>query len=292
MWRIEGTVRAKSCVKMAQLNVSVLLNAVYIEGDFSMNYFIASCGYTTQFPEQSRRIREYIADAYPNIEIVRCCVPGWKTKIYEDKMPTGELVDAWRAMPQSRVLTAEDAIWSLCPNCMNIAAEWRGAEAHALWELIDADADFPLPNLNGWHVTLQDCWRMREYTATHDAVRSLLTKMGITWEEIPNNREKADFCGKTLYRPQVDRNPQLAPKHYRDNAVGLFEPHTEEEQDRLMRAYCAQYGSDAVICYCHYCLEGLRVGASRAYHIADLIFGNVDAMKKGCCTRFSYSSPH
>ena len=41
-----------------------------------MNYFIASCGYTTQFPEQSRRIREYIADAYPNIEIVRCCVPG------------------------------------------------------------------------------------------------------------------------------------------------------------------------------------------------------------------------
>ena len=76
MWRIEGTVRAKSCVKMAQLNVSVLSNAVYIEGDFSMNYFIASCGYTTQFPEQSRRIREYIADAYPNIEIVRCCVPG------------------------------------------------------------------------------------------------------------------------------------------------------------------------------------------------------------------------
>ena len=102
-------------------------------------------------------------------------------------LPTGELADAWRAMPQSRVLTAEDAIWSLCPNCMNIAAEWRGAEAHALWELIDADA---------------------------------------------------------------------------------------------------------VICYCHYCLEGLRVGASRSYHIADLIFGNVDAMKKGCCTRFSYSSPH
>lgn len=78
----------------------------------------------------------------------------------------------------------------------------------------------------------------------------------------------------------------------RDNAVGLFEAHTEEEQDRLMRVHCAQYGSDAVICYCHYCLEGLRVGASRSYHIADLIFGNVDAMKKGCCTRFSYSSPH
>ncbi|WP_314666641.1 hypothetical protein [uncultured Selenomonas sp.] len=78
----------------------------------------------------------------------------------------------------------------------------------------------------------------------------------------------------------------------RDNAVGLFEAHTEEEQDRLMRTHCAQYRSDTVICYCHYCLEGLRIGVSRAYHIADLIFGNVDVMKKGRCTSFSYSSPH
>jgi len=93
------------------------------------------------------------------------------------------------------MLTAEDAIWSICPNCMNIAAEWRGAEAHALWELIDADADFPLPNLNGWHVTLQDCWRMREYTATHDAVRSLL--LGDAWDLLhePAARRTQRQCG-------------------------------------------------------------------------------------------------
>ena len=242
-----------------------------------MRYFIASCGYTAQFPEESRRMRDYITAAHPAMEMMRCCVPGWKTKIYEDKMPAGELIEQWKAIPQSCALTADDAIWSLCPNCMNIAAEWRGAEVHSLWELIDADVDFPLKDYHGLHVTLQDCWRMREYTPTHDAVRSLLRKMNITWEEIPSNRDRADFCGKTLYRPQVDRNPRLAPKHYRDGAVGLFVPHTEEEQEHLMHEHCAQYGTDTVICYCHYCLDGLKagMGTANAYHIADLIFGDV-----------------
>lgn len=87
-----------------------------------MRYFIASCGYTAQFPEESRRMRDYITAAHPAMEMMRCCVPGWKTKIYEDKMPAGELTEQWKAIPQSCALTADDAIWSLCPNCMNIAA--------------------------------------------------------------------------------------------------------------------------------------------------------------------------
>lgn len=77
----------------------------------------------------------------------------------------------------------------------------------------------------------------------------------------------------------------------RDNAVGLFEAHTEEEQDRLMRTHCAQYRSDTVICYCHYYLEGLRIGVSRAYHIADLIFGNVDVMKNDVARVFRTAAP-
>lgn len=239
-----------------------------------MNYCIVSCGYTAQFPEESHRMRDYITSVYPDMKIVRCCVPGWKTKIYEEKMPDGVLAEEWKVLPQSSILGSDDAIWSLCPNCMNIAEEWRGATVHSLWELIDADPDFPLKDFSGLHVTLQDCWRMRERTATHDAVRSLLKKMGITWEETERNRTTADYCGKTLYRPQVARNPQLAPRHYRDEAVGLFEPHTEEEQNRLMHEHCAQYKTDTVICYCHYCLEGLNAGSVDGRHLADLLFGD------------------
>lgn len=237
-----------------------------------MKYYIAGCVFTAQFPELSGKIREYIASR-GDLQTVRCCVPGWRTEYYEEKMPPGPCAQSWRALPQSAVFSPEDSLWSLCPNCLNIAEEWRGVrEVHSLWELLDQDDAFPLPDYSGACVTLQDCWRLRDRSATHGAVRSLLSKMNLRFLELPANREKADFCGKSLYRPQVARNPQLAPKHYRENAAGLFEPHTEEEQTLLMREYCRRYETKAVVCSCHYCLEGILAGGANGLHIAQLLF--------------------
>lgn len=237
-----------------------------------MNYYIASCVFTSKYPELSSRIQEYVA-SLGGITTVRCCVPGWKEKLYEDKMPKGRLAERWSALPQSRVFTPEDAVWSLCPNCMNIIEEWRKVErVHSLWELIDGDGGFSFPDYSGLRVTLQDCWRMQDRSATHDAVRSLLAKMNIDYAELPMNRKKADFCGKSLYRPQVARNPELAPRHYRERAAGLFQAHTEDEQNAIMRQYCRRYQTDAVVCYCHYCLEGVLAGGAAGMHLAALLF--------------------
>ena len=57
--------------------------------------------------------------------------------------------------------------------------------------------------------------------------------MNIEFVEIEKNHEETDFCGKTLYRPQIKRNYTLAPKHYKENAIGLFEEHSEEEQNEF-----------------------------------------------------------
>ena len=238
-----------------------------------MNYYIAGCVFTVKYPELSDAIQQYVASR-ADMQIVRCCVPGWKTEIYEEKMPQGPLAEKWRALPQSHEFTPEDEIWSLCPNCMNISEEWRRVKGvHSLWELIDSDEHFPFPDLSGMRVTIQDCWRMRDRTATHDAVRSLLSKMNVEYLEIPMNREKADFCGKTLYRPQVARNPQLAPLHYKEQAGDYFHEHTEEEQIQIMKEHCRQYATDTVVCYCHYCLEGLLSGGVKGLHLAQLLFG-------------------
>lgn len=239
-----------------------------------MNYYIASCVFTAKYPALSNKIQDYMA-SFCDIQTVRCCVPHWKEKIYEDKMPKGIFADKWRELPQSRVFTPDDAIWSLCPNCMNITEEWRKVkEVHSLWERIDADENFRFPDFSGMSVTVQDCWRKRDRTATHDAVRSLLSKMNIEYSEIPMNREKANFCGKSLYRPQVARNPELAPVHYGEQAKGLFREHTEEEQIEIMKDYCKRYKTDTVVCYCHYCLEGLLAGGVKGIHLAELLFGS------------------
>lgn len=67
--------------------------------------------------------------------------------------------------------------------------------------------------------------------------------------------------------------PQLAPRHYVDGAEGLFQPHTEGEQARIMAEHCARYETDTIVCYCHYCLEGLLCGGKDGRHLAELLFG-------------------
>lgn len=238
-----------------------------------MNYYISSCVFTKQFPELSHRIREYV-EAHYHFQTVRCCVPDWKVQTYEDAMPEGALREEWKRTPQSAVFMPGDEVWSLCANCVNIVEEWRGARAHSLWERIADDAAFPFPDFSGMKVTIQDCWRMRDRPETQNAVRRLLDRMHIDWVEAEKHHEDTDFCGKSLYRPQVERNPKLAPRHYREGAEGLFLPHSEEEQNAIMRAYCEAYKTQTVVCYCHYCLEGLKAGGVDGRHIAELLFGS------------------
>ena len=146
-----------------------------------------------------------------------------------------------------------------------------GVKVKSLWELLDSDTRLQLPDYEGLTVTVQDCWRSRDRSSEQQAVRSLLAKMNIEYVEAGKNHQDTDFCGVSLYRPQPPRNPKLAPKHYVENAKGLFIPHSEQEQEAIMKEYCRNYKTHAVICYCHYCLEGLKTGGVDGRHLADLI---------------------
>ncbi len=237
-----------------------------------MKYYIASCVFTAQFPDLSRRIQKYVQERF-GLKVVRCCVPSYKIKEFEDRMPDEESRAHWASLPDSGHFQPGDTVYSLCHNCNNIIDEVHtGVEVHSLWELLDRDNQFPLPDYEGLKVTLQDCWRSRDRTDEQAAVRSLLTKMHILYEEAPKNHAETGFCGISLLRAQPPRNPKLAPRHYVDGTEGLFEPHTPEEQERIMREYCAALPTKTVVCYCHYCLEGLKLGGADARHMADLLF--------------------
>ena len=238
-----------------------------------MNYYIASCVFTSQFPALSAKIQDYVRERF-DLTVVRCCVPKYKLQDFEERMPEGEFRERWKELPDSAAFTADDKVYSLCHNCNNIIEEMHpGVKVHSLWELLDRDDTFPFPDYQGLTVTVQDCWRSRDRADEQKAVRSLLRKMNVSYVEAANHHEDTDFCGVSLLRPQPPRNPKLAPKHYVDGAEGKFLPHTEEEQKQIMEEYCRQYTTDKVVCYCHYCLEGLRMGDANAMHIAEMMFG-------------------
>lgn len=43
-------------------------------------------------------------------------------------------------------------------------------------------------------------------------------------------------------------------------------------QERFVRRYCSQFTTPTVVCYCHYCPEGLLQGGVDGRHLADLVF--------------------
>ncbi|MBP5211502.1 MAG: hypothetical protein J6Z30_01470, partial [Pyramidobacter sp.] len=164
-------------------------------------------------------------------------------------------------------------VWSLCHNCSAIIEEQKpGVDVRSLWELIARDERFIYPNLHGREMYVQDCWRSSDRAGEQNAVRELLSRMNARVLELPENREKSDFCGVSLLRPAPPRNLKMAPKRFVENAQGKFVPHTPEEQKQLMTEYCRRFGGTEVADYCHYCHEGLLLGGARAHHLAELLF--------------------
>lgn len=84
-----------------------------------MDYYIASCVFTSQFPALSFRIQQYVSNRY-SIPVVRCCVPKYKIREFTEKMPEGEDREAWTALPDSAPFKSGDKVFSLCHNCNNI----------------------------------------------------------------------------------------------------------------------------------------------------------------------------
>lgn len=237
-----------------------------------MNYYIASCVFTERFPALSVRIQNFMSERY-NLKVVRCCTPNYKVTEFEERIPDAQSAEIWKQLPQHAELKPGDNVYSLCHNCNNIIEEIQpGVNVHSIWELIAEDDDFKFPDLHGAEVTIQDCWRARDRKEEQDAVRRILQKMNARCVEAENNYSHADFCGTSLLRPQPPRNPKLAPKHYAQDIDGLFEEHSPDEQKRIMEKYCGIYTTDMVICYCHYCLEGLLLGGKDGKHLAQLLF--------------------
>ena len=238
----------------------------------SKTYYIASCLFTARFSETSIKIQKYV-EKRSDIEILRCCIPNFRVKENTERIPDENVREAWKKLPVSAEIEPGDIVYSLCHNCTNILAEQReGVNLISLWELIDKDKTFVYPNYDGLKVTVQDCWRSREQRGEQDAVRSLLARMNIEYIETAENRESTNFCGSTLYREQPAKNAKFAPKHYVEQAVGKFLPHKPEEQVAIMQDYCKNFTTQTVICYCHYCLEGLLQGGVEGRHIAQLLF--------------------
>lgn len=235
------------------------------------NYFyVASCVFTEEYPELSKKIQKYISQK--NLPIIRCCVANYKVEEFENRMPESYRED-WKKILHYKNFPAGSTMISICHNCSAIFEE-RHQEIFrkSLYEFVLEDENFSYKNFHGEKITVQDCWRSKENISEQKAVREILRRMNFEVVELEENFDKTNFCGYSLYQPQPPRNAKLAPKRFVENARGLFQEHSQAEKEKLMREHCEKISTEKVVAYCHYCVRGLKLGGKKTSHLLELLF--------------------
>lgn len=208
-------------------------------------YFFPGCKYSAHNPEGIQKLSSYLSQQFGVVSAGCCSVD--------------------HAKPEP-----EDLVLYQCPTCGLILSEsGRCPSLQSIYEFLLTDSDFPWPDYQGRSMTIQDCWRVRENSGYLDAIRQVIWRMNICGVELERNRERANFCGVTLYQEPSERYERLA---YQSLVVhGAFHPCSREEQLANMRAHGRQYTTDEVICVCTGCMEGVRLGGHRPVHLLDLV---------------------
>lgn len=209
------------------------------------SWYFPGCKYTSHNPEGAEKLKEYLSRRFGIVSLGCCSVDHVRPR-------------------------DGDTVVYQCPTCGLILSESaRYGALRSVYEILDADEQFPWPDHSGWAVTLQDCWRVRENPGYLDAVRSVLARMNVRPLELSERREKADFCGATLYRVPSPRYETLAPISLVKKAC--FSPADPDEQQRRMTEHGKRYQSQDVLCYCTGCLEGIAMGGHHPVHLLDVI---------------------
>lgn len=207
------------------------------------NIYFPSCNFTKASPQAAKKLREILQERMP---AAGCC----RTDIKE--YPAG-----------SRALY-------FCQACREVLGErFPELEPENLFVWLDREGGLDLPDYGGLTVSLQDCWRDREHPEIHQAVRSLLGKMGVEVREIARNREGADYCGNLHFTPE------------RPEAIALINARPDtplwqlpaEEQRLIFAEQLEKHGGLPVLCYCNRCRLGMETAGGRALHLMELVMG-------------------
>ena len=235
--------------------------------------YIASCNFTLFYPEWSIRIQNFLKG---RMDIIRCCTDKYRVKDFEDMM-SPSVAEQWKHTPHYATFDADTCMVSVCHNCTAVFQELHPeVKVISLWEyILHYTEDFPYPDFGGVEMSLQDCWRQHDNEAEQAAVRQLLRKMHIRPVELPQHHAATRYCGVSTLRPAPKRNLALAPSRFVKNATGFFEPHSPEEQKKLMQEYCKQINTASVVAYCHYCTQGFQLAEQQHYHLCELLFKNI-----------------
>lgn len=210
------------------------------------NVYLPSCRFTGYSTDTSTRVITYLLENH-NVKVLGCC-----TTDYDQPGP-------------------EDRLIYICNTCAHVGRESSNAgQIVSIWEIIDQDENFTLPDYKGEKMAIQDCWRSRENRKVQYAIRSILEKMNIDYEEMEENYQNTNFCGTSLYKKVPEKYYKLAPKKL-SKIEEDYENLGPDQIHEKMQDHVSNVQADKIITHCVTCTQGLEMTDKTPIHLMDLI---------------------
>lgn len=138
-----------------------------------------------------------------------------------------------------------------CPNCYKVFQRYgQGLTIQTAWEILaENHINTAPPTLIRGRVTVHDPCPLRDHHPAHQAVRTILTQLGIEVREMRHSRSHAICCGE-------------------GGSVGCVNPDMAQRWRTIRKN---EAGDNLIITYCAGCTAFLAKAGMRTVHLGDLL---------------------
>lgn len=216
--------------------------------------FFPGCTLPGTRPDTTWQLFEYMQHLVPNLGIVMDCCAKPSHDLGRQRHAGAMFEEMVRFLATNgirKVLVA-------CPNCHKMFQQYgNGMELQTVYELIDAH-DLPAGAAAAGALTVHDPCPLRMEGQVHDAVRRIISKMGLSVKEMKHHRKRTMCCGE-------------------GGSVGCVCPDLADAWGASRRQ---EAGARRMVTYCAGC-AGYLGRVTTTVHIVDLIFSPEKSMNGG-----------
>lgn len=222
-----------------------------IEGLDGNTIFFPGCALMSYNPQIVQNTYGYLRTKIPGIGIyTKCCGKPTAFMGKYDKFSEyySILEKEFKDKNVRRIITG-------CQNCfMTIGQNSKDIEVISLWETLSTfgipDNKIGIGKTIDYRFTIHDPCPTRDVDVIHDSIRDIISQIGLEIDEMKSNRGKTLCCGSGGMVP-------ITANH-------IAKAHMERRANEA--------GTDYIITYCQECVESMRRGGKKSYHILDLLF--------------------
>lgn len=232
--------------------------------------FFPGCGLLSYSPDIVENTYKYLRSKIDGIGIyTKCCgkPTAFMGKDEKFKEYYSILEKEFKDKNVKRIITG-------CQNCfMTIGNNSKDIEVVSLWEVL-AELGIPddrrgIGETIDREFTIHDPCPTRDVNIIHSSIRKIIDELGLSVEEMNYNRGKTLCCGS-------------------GGMVSVTQNHIAKAHT-IRRAQEAK--TEYIITYCQECVESMRRGGKKSYHILDLLFNedfqDIEQKNQGLMTKWT-----